>query len=274
MLIDNRQGSLLLVFAILVGLIGLTVAFIALSVNSTRLAGAQQNNAIAFALAEAGINKAIWNLETIVANGGQGENWTTGGLTESLGNGTYTMAVERLDFASASYGATVTASSEDGSNVAANAIDGNDSTYWQSAGKPNKGVPEEIIIHFPKTLTLNKVRFYLSAGDQEFRPRNYSWRISTDGVIFTTVVNMINNDNTDVTDEFTAVSNVNYLKLVITKTGHGSGPDGVIISTLEAIGARITSTGTINNINRNLRLEVVMDDATVTAYGEKNFKEF
>ena len=40
------------------------------------------------------------------------------------------MAAERWDFGLASHGAPACSSSEQGANVAANAIDGNDATYW------------------------------------------------------------------------------------------------------------------------------------------------
>ena len=48
----------------------------------------------AFYIAEAGLNKAIWNLTTPPEEGGMGLDWRTGGLTESFAGGSYTMIVE------------------------------------------------------------------------------------------------------------------------------------------------------------------------------------
>ena len=69
------------------------------------------------------------------------------------------MAVERWDFGLAAHGASASSSSAQGANAAANAIDGNDATYWESVNQPTPANPEEIIIAFPYALTINKVRF-------------------------------------------------------------------------------------------------------------------
>lgn len=207
------------------------------------------------ALAEAGLRKAVWSLMTPTPVG-RGENWTTAGVTESLGSGSYTMVVARWDFAFAANGSTATASSSTGSHTANKAIDGDDSTYWESKDKPTAANPEEIIITFPYTLTLNKVRFLTS--DSNNRPKNYTWRISTDGSSYTTVVTVSGNSNTDVTNTFTAASNVNYLKLSVTESGQANKK--VRVATLEAIGSRITSTGTIDSLSRTVTQTVVADD--------------
>lgn len=229
-------------------------------------------------LAEAGLQKAIWNLMTPVGSGGQGESWTTTGIAENLGDGNYAMAVERWDFVLAANGSSASATSEQGSNTAANAIDGNDATYWESVNQPTATNPEEIIITFPYTLILNKVRF-LIPSTSDHSPRNYSWQVSADGVNYTTVASVTNNANADLTDTFSAASNVNYLKLLVTLVGIVVPPQGVPgsprvrIATLEAIGSKITSTGTVSSLSRKIEQAVVADDATVTAYNQKDWNE-
>ena len=95
--------------------------------------------------------------------------------------------------------------------------------------------------------------------------------MSSDGINYTTVKDVKNNSNTDRTDEFSATTNVNYLKLNVTKIGGGS--DGVRIATLETIGSKITSTGTVSVMNRKLVRTVVVDDATQTAAEEIDWNE-
>ena len=225
-------------------------------------------------LAEAGLQKAIWNLKTPAGSGGHGESWTTTGTSESLGGGTYTMVVARYDFALAANGASASdAPVQTSSSVSsAKAIDGDDTTYWESLRKPASGDPQDLIVTFPYPLTINKVRF-LAASSSE-RPKDYTWEVSTDGSTYTTVVTGSNNNNTDVTDTFSAASNVNYLRLRTTKIGTGS--NGVRITTLEAIGSKITSTGTVSSLNRKIEQTVVADDASPqnqVAYNEPDWNE-
>jgi hypothetical protein len=262
----------------LISLTAITIAFLYMTSVRVKFMGYDTVSSKALWLAEAGLQKAIWNLMTPVGSGGQGENWTTAGTSENLGDGNYAMAVVRRDFALAANGSSVSATSEQGANLAANAIDGNDATYWESVNQPTAANPEEIIITFPYTLTLNKVRFLIpSASDHS--PRNYSWQVSADGVNYTTVVNVTNNSSADVTDTFTAASNVKYLKLHITSAGIVVPPQGapgvprVTIATLEAIGSKITSTGTVSSLSRKIEQAVVADDATVTAYNQKDWNE-
>lgn len=251
-----------------------------LYMNSLRLKGSGYDisGSQALWLAEAGLQKAVWNFKTSVAGGGQGENWTSSGTTESLGSGNYTMVAARWDFGLAAHGASASSSSAQGLNAAANAIDGNDATYWESANQPTSANPEEIIIAFPYTLTINKVRFLIAAVSDRV-PRNYTWEVSTDGVTYTIVATVNNNANPDVTDTFTAATNVNYLKLKTTLVGvvipprGGPGIPRVSIATLEAIGAKITSTGSVNEMSRKIEQTVVADDATATAYNEKDYNE-
>ena len=110
-------------------------------------------------------------------------------------------------------------------------------------------------------------------------PRNYTWEVSSDGVTYTIVVNVNNSTNPDVSDSFTAAANVNYLKLKVTSVGvvvPPRGPPGtpsVRIATLETIGAKITSTASAYEISRKIEQTVVADDATASAYNEKDWNE-
>jgi len=270
----EKGAVLLLTIIVMITLTSVVGAYLGFVYYSTKSTGAQISDSQAIYLAEAGMQKAIWNLMRTAANGGQGENWTTAGTTENLGEGSYTMVVERWDWALAANNATASASSENGSNVAANAIDGSDATYWQSGSKPTPGNPQEIIVSFPYSLTINKVRFYLPSAFSRQRPKTYSWQVSTDGDTYTIAydVDSPGNNATDVIDEFsTAQTGVNYLKLEVTRVGSGSA--GVIIATLEAIGSKITSTGTVDVINRTVEQTVAVDDASEEAYDQIDWNE-
>ena len=264
----RRSGTaLILTFIMLVSLTAITIAFLYMTSVRVKVMGYDTASSQALWLAEAGLQKAIWNLMTPVGSGGQGESWDTTGTTESLGNGNYTMVVERWDFAMEDNGASASATSQTGGNGPAKAIDGKDGTFWQG-DTPSLAVPQEITIAFPYTITINKVRFLSSVSAR--RPKDYSWQVSSDGTTYTTVVNVTNNNSLDVTDTFTAVSNVNYLKLSITANGGGSG---VRVATLEAIGSKVTSTGSVSSLSRKIEQAVVADDATVTAYNQKDWNE-
>ena len=277
-LFSEKGVVLVLSFITMSTLTAVTVAFLYMNSIQIKARGYDMAGHKALWLAEAGLQKAVWNLKTPVAAGGQGEGWTSPGTTESLGSGNYVMAVERWDFGLASHGASASSSSAQGANVAANAIDGNDATYWESVNQPTPANPEEIIIAFPYTLTINKVRF-LIASVSDRAPRNYTWEVSADGVTYTIVVNVNNNANPDVTDSFTAAANVNYLKLKVTSVGVVVPPQGspgtpsVRIATLETIGAKITSTASAYEISRKIEQTVVADDATASAYNEKDWNE-
>lgn len=274
----KKGTALLLTFIILTTLTAVVIAFLYMSSLRLKGSGYDMSGSQALWLAEAGLQKAVWNLKTPVASGGQGEDWVSAGTTENLGSGSYTMVVSRWDFALAANGASASSSSAQGANVAANAIDGNDATHWESVNQPTVANPEEIIIVFPYTLIINKVRFLISAGS-DMAPRNYTWEVSSDGVAYTIVANVNNNANPDVTDTFTAATNVNYLKLKVTSVGvvvPPRGPPGspsVRIATLETIGTKITSTGSVHQISRKITQTVVADDATATAYNQKDWNE-
>lgn len=265
----KRQSgtALILTFIMLISLTAITIAFLYMTSVRVKVMGYDTASSKALWLAEAGLQKAIWNLMTPVGSGGQGENWTTTGTTENLGDGNYAMVVERWDFALADNGASASATSQQGGSGPARAIDGKNGTSWHG-NTPSVAVPQEITIIFPYALTINKARFLAPSSTR--RPKDYSWQVSTDGTTYTAVVNVTNNNSLDVTDTFTAVSNVNYLKLSITANGGGSG---VRVATLEAIGSKVTSTGSVSSLSRKLEQAVVADDATVTAYNQKDWNE-
>ena len=268
---SQRGIILILSFMVLMALTSIVASFLYVTSTVTKSAGFGEADDQALWLAEAGFNKAGWNLMTPLGSGGQGEDWTTAGTTENLGAGSYIMIVARWDWALAGNGSSASASSEFGSQIASNVNDENDSTYWQSNNKPSNPNPETMTITFPYTLTLNKVRFLVPTGSSQQRPKDYQWQVSSDNSSYTTVKDVSGNDSTDRTDEFTAATNANYLRLEVTKIGGGS--QGVRIATLEAIGEKITSTGTAGSINRKFERTVAVDETTVTAFGQIDWLE-
>lgn len=273
----------LAVMILLVTLIGSFLYAIGVFIKNS---GWEETDAKVLWLAEAGLQKAIWYLMTPVASGGRGENWPASGtvtLTENLPdvNNTYTMAVTFWDFALAANGSTASANSSNGVNVPSRAIDGNNVTFWESQFNPGagagsgNGTPQFITITFPYTLTVNKVHFI--ANTAATRPRDYSWQVSADNSSYTTVLSVVGNGATDVTDTFSAQSNVNYLRLRVTRSGGGGH---VRVSTLEVIGRKISSTGTVvtggNTLTRTVVQTVVTDDAAPqnqVAYYEPDWVE-
>ena len=272
-----ERGSILVITAALaILLISLAGGFLYATGVLIGNSGWEETDAQVFWLAEAGMQKGIWNLKTPTGSGGQGENWTTVGTTENLSGGSYTMVVSRYDFALAANGGSASANSSNGANVPANAIDNNAATFWESGSVPSGAAPQFITITFPNTLTINKVRFVSPAAAN--RPRDYTWQVSTNGSAFTTVVTVIGNAVTDVTNTFNAQSSVNFLRLQVTRPG--TAGNRVRVSTLEAIGSKITSTGTItvsgNNYTRSVQGTVVTDDASPqnqVAYKEPDWIE-
>lgn len=263
----EKGAVLILTFIMMTTLTAITVAFLYMSSTQLKGSGYDVASSKALWLAEAGFQKAVWYLKTPIDSGGQGENWTTPGTTETLGNGSWTMVVERWDFALAANGASASATSQEGGNGPAKAIDGNDGTFWQG-DTPTIINPQDLTITFPYTLTINKVRFLASTSAR--RPKDFSWQVSTDGINYTNVLSIVDNPSLDVTNTFTAVPNVKYLKLRITANAGGSG---VRVATLEAIGSKITSTGSVASLNRKIEQTIVADDATQTAFDEIDWNE-
>jgi hypothetical protein len=172
------------------------------------------------------------------------------------------MVVSSYDFALTANGASASDSpaQTNASLAPAKAVDGDNSTYWESKNKPANNNPQSLIIGFPYTLKIHKVRFLASASNP--RPKDYTWEVSSDNVNYTAVKTVDNNDCTDRTDTFAAASNVNYLKLSVTKTGGGN--TGVRIAVLETPGGKITSRGTVASFSRQIqRTASVIDGTTV-----------
>jgi hypothetical protein len=122
------------------------------------------------------------------------------------------------------------------------------------------------------------VRFFLESQFSNNRPVDYTWQVSSDGSSFSTAVTVTGNAATDRTDTFTAASTVTHLRLSVTATTASNR--AVHIGTLEAIGAKITSTGTVTvtgqNYTRTISQTVVADDAspeTEVAYDEPDWAE-
>lgn len=258
----NERGVVLIsTFILMIALTAIVVAFLVMNATQSRVMASDIVSAKALWLAEAGVQKSFWNLKTPTGSGGQGENWTTTGTSENLGDGNYTLVVSRYDFALASNGSSASDSpAQTNSSIGpAKAIDGDDATFWESLNEPKSSAPQDLIIAFPYSLTINKVRFLSPSSNA--RPQNYTWAVSTDGTSYTTVVTVNNNNATDVTNTFSAQSNVNFLRLRTTQDGSGN-PKKVQVSTLEAIGSKITSTGTVASFNRKVEQTVVADDAS------------
>ncbi|MFC1699278.1 discoidin domain-containing protein [Candidatus Omnitrophota bacterium] len=83
--VEQRAAALILTFMILVSLTSLTLAFLTLSKDEFKSAGAELSNMQAFYIAEAGRAKARWALTT----GEEALGW--GEADTSLGAGTYTV---------------------------------------------------------------------------------------------------------------------------------------------------------------------------------------
>jgi type II secretory pathway pseudopilin PulG len=272
---DSKRGFILLLVLILMTVLSAVSGALIVSLTADyRTAKVTANDAQAFWLAEAGMRKAIWNLMTTPANGGLGEDWTTAGTTEALGGGTYKMVVARYDFSLSVNGSV--ASSSPVQPIAAKdptkAIDADDTTFWESLDVPKVPDPQELIIAFPYTLTINKVRFLAAAANN--RPKRYTLEVSNDNVVWTTVINENNNPDIDVlidTDEFGTRTGVNYLKLRITGSGQGNSKSQ--IATFEALGSKITSTGTVNLQDRATERTVAVDDATTAAHNQIDWNE-
>lgn len=256
---------LIMVLALMIVLISLVGGFLYATSILVLNNGWEETDAKVLWLAEAGLQKGIWYLKT-PAPTGKGEDWpssSTQTLTENLGDGSYTMVVARWDFALSSNSSTASATSSVAGHAASSAIDNNDTTYWESSSVPTPSNSQELTVTFPYALTLNKVRFLVPFGSTNNHPRRYSWNVSSDGSSWNTVLDHTssNNSSLDVTDVFSAASNVRYLQLHVERTGSGSAH--VRIATLEAIGSKITSTGSItaggNTITRVVSQTVVTD---------------
>jgi len=88
-----KKGNLLLTFILLVSVAAVFMSFFFVVNSRVRNLPLEKNRARAFNIAEAGIQKAIWNLATPTGLGGQGSAWRASGLTETFGGGQYTISV-------------------------------------------------------------------------------------------------------------------------------------------------------------------------------------
>jgi len=270
----EKGAALLFTLIVMITLTSVVGAYLAFVQHCTRSTGAQITDSQAIYLAEAGLQKAIWNLKTPEISGGKGEDWKTAGAEEYLGDVSYIMDVETWDWALAANNATASASSSAPGHDPNKAIDDSNDTWWESADQPGtvqSGKHQEIIINFPYTLTINKVRFL--APTFENKPSKYTWAVSTDNVTYTEVSDETKGTDTmDETHEFAAVHNVNYLRLRVTKSGPPSS-NVVKVSTIEAIGSKITVTGTVDGISREIEQTVAVDDASEEAYDQIDWSE-
>jgi len=249
----ERGSVLVLTLALVILLVALAGSFLYAAGVQVLNSGWEETDGKVFWLAEAGLQKAIWNLRTPTSAGGQGEGWTTAGTTESLGDGSYTMVVTRYDFALSTNGSTATAKSSNGSNVPSRAIDNNTSTFWESGSTVTNSNAEWIRIALPYTLTVLKVRFIAPASAN--RPEDYTWEVSADGSSWTTAKSVTNNSCLDRTDTFTAQSGANYVRMNVTNTGTNNRR--VRVSTLEIVGSKVTSTGSVTSGGNTLTRAVV-----------------
>ncbi len=277
----RREKGVILVwtFIIMVTLTAIVSAFLYANAIMTKSIGWDVPTSQALWLAEAGLQKAVYYLKTpslagpcFSVSNPSGNNWTAAGCTENLGAGNYTMVVVRWDFALAANGSTASANSSSGANVPSRAIDGNAATFWESGSNPSVGNPQFITVQYPYTLTINKAFFLQSSNNT--RPRDYTWQVSTDGAAFTTVFTGTNvgSSATGVTDTFTAQSNVNYLRLRVTRAG-AAGTHVRVVTLGGLTGSKITSTGTANTMARQISQTAVANSSNGTAANEIDWAE-
>ncbi|PKP57985.1 hypothetical protein CVT91_09475 [Candidatus Atribacteria bacterium HGW-Atribacteria-1] len=78
---SNQKGMALLTTLIFVFiLVTFAVALLTMTSNDTKLSALQRDSTEAFYIAEAGIEKAFWYLNTSTTNGGKGLDWRTDGV--------------------------------------------------------------------------------------------------------------------------------------------------------------------------------------------------
>ncbi len=97
----NERGSLLIIsYLVIFVLLALGAAFIALSVNESRIAERQRRTTLAFHIAEAGIERAIYDLRQDFLNDASSPSWSDGDI-----NG-FTIGPNTASFYSIGYGST------------------------------------------------------------------------------------------------------------------------------------------------------------------------
>ena len=234
-MIKREKGAILIiVFVVMVALSGVAFAFLTMISQETKSAGAGLLNMQAFYIAEAGRAKARWALTT----DGQTADW--GESDVALGEGTYTVAAvdngdDTITITSDGYipdrtnplimrrvleknipttsgssnnlalGATASASSTFGSNVAANANDGNSSTRWRSNVNGNS----QLQLDFGSAIAFDRVVF----DERQFSSYTvqYSSNASTWNAVTGATASVAGNVTTVTFDEVT----VRYVRLAI-----------------------------------------------------------
>ena len=261
----NKTGSVLILnFIILGALIAILTSFLYMTSIESKVSGNNIVDSKLFWLAEAGMQKAIWNLKTPVANGGQGEDWTTTGTTESFGNGTYTMEVDKFDRAADVNNCVASVTDFVPGHGPENINDPDNNTYWESPAKPVRPDFEAVVLAFPSPITIAKARFVVPPISNEYIPKEYSWQVSSDGVNYTTVFFEGQNTETAVTNIFPPVSDVNFLRFKITKVQGGSGCVARI-GKIKAVAHNIISTANLEGFVCTIEQTAVVDEATQTA---------
>lgn len=89
----NKKSSIALTFILILGISLLLGAFIFLVFGRTTDSGLRQNREKAFYTAEAGINKAIWYLNTPTGLGGKGSSWRVANFSEAFKEGSYRFSI-------------------------------------------------------------------------------------------------------------------------------------------------------------------------------------
>lgn len=88
-ILSNQKGMALLTTLIFVFImVTFGVALLTMTSNDSKLSTLQRDSTRAFYLAEAGVDKALWNLNTSTDNGGEGLDWRTNDETGPLHEGT------------------------------------------------------------------------------------------------------------------------------------------------------------------------------------------
>jgi len=89
----NKRGNIILVFILMTALIVIAASFIFLISGKMRNITYELSSMRALYVAEAGLQKAMWDLSTSPEAGGQGLSWRTTGQEESYGLGKYIFSI-------------------------------------------------------------------------------------------------------------------------------------------------------------------------------------
>jgi hypothetical protein len=92
----NSKGNILITFIMITALTIMVFVFISLMIVRLKDSDIRSDEAKAFYIADAGIEKAVWYLLTPTASGGKGITWRTNGTSESYSGGTIYLYVKEL----------------------------------------------------------------------------------------------------------------------------------------------------------------------------------